>query len=102
MKKKVAKIKDVRKCGHNDGCCEPPHELFQMSMNTEFTGPYASLPFSVPAGKCLIVESASVLTKLPSGQRAYVQLYGNATGSVISTFRSSTRERSTAARSGPR
>jgi hypothetical protein len=31
----------------------------------------------VPAGKCLIVESASVLTKLPSGQRAYVQFYGN-------------------------
>jgi hypothetical protein len=31
----------------------------------------------VPAGKCLIVESASVLTKLPSGQRTYVQFYGN-------------------------
>jgi hypothetical protein len=31
----------------------------------------------VPAGKCLIVESASVLTKLPSGQRAYAQFYGN-------------------------
>jgi hypothetical protein len=48
-----------------------------MSMNIEFTGPYANLPLSVPAGKLLIVESASVLTRLPSGQRAHVQLAGN-------------------------
>jgi hypothetical protein len=54
-----------------------PREPFQMSMNIEFTGPNANLPISVPAGKLLIVESASVLTRLPSGQRAHVQLTGN-------------------------
>jgi hypothetical protein len=78
MKKKVAKTKHALKCGHNNSCCEPPHEPFQVSMNTEFTGPYAARQISVPAGKRLIVERASVLTKLPSGQRAQVQLATNA------------------------
>jgi hypothetical protein len=50
---------------------------FQVSMNFAFTGPHANLPITVPAGKRLMIESASVLTKLPAGQRAYVSLGAN-------------------------
>jgi hypothetical protein len=53
------------------------HEPFQMSANQDFTGLFANLPISVPAGKRLIVESASVIIRLPAGQRANVQLIGN-------------------------
>jgi hypothetical protein len=46
-------------------------------MNIEFAGPFSHIPINLPEGKRLIVQSASVLTKLPPGQRAYVELVTN-------------------------
>jgi len=46
-------------------------------MNTDFTGSSSNLQISVPKGKRLIVESASVFIRLPAGQYARVVLLTN-------------------------
>jgi hypothetical protein len=52
-------------------------ELHQESRNAEFTTAFVNFPIAVPAGKRLIIESASARVRLPVGERAQASVSGN-------------------------
>jgi hypothetical protein len=52
-------------------------ELHQEAKNANFTTEFFNFSIAVPAGKRLIIESASARVTLPSGQRARATVSGN-------------------------
>jgi hypothetical protein len=52
-------------------------ELEQKSINATFSTESHSFSINVPAGKRLIIESASVRVRLPVGERAHASISGN-------------------------
>jgi hypothetical protein len=52
-------------------------ELHQEAKNANFATPFFNFSIDVPAGKRLVIESASARVSLPPGQRARASVSGN-------------------------